>query len=31
MRAQDAAAGLRREVVVFNWMPWFTANTDRLY
>lgn len=29
-RAQDAAAGLRREVVVFNWMPWFTANTDRL-
>lgn len=29
-RAQDAAAGLSREVVVFNWMPWFTANTDRL-
>lgn len=29
-RAQDAAAGLSREVIVFNWMPWFTANTDRL-
>ena len=27
---QDAAAGLSREVIVFNWMPWFTANTDRL-
>ena len=29
-REQDVAAGLRREVIVFNWMPWFTANTDRL-
>ena len=29
-RAQDAAAGLSREVHVFNWMPWFTSNTDRL-
>lgn len=29
-RAQDAAAGLKREVAVFNWMPWFTSNTDRL-
>lgn len=29
-KAQDAAAGLKREVVVFNWMPWFTADTDRL-
>ena len=28
-RIQDAAAGLSREVIVFNWMPWFTANTDR--
>ena len=28
-RTQDAAAGLSREVIVFNWMPWFTANTDR--
>ena len=27
---QDAVAGLDREVVVFNWMRWFTSNTDRL-
>jgi len=29
-REQDAAAGLEREVIVFNWMPWFTSDTDRL-
>ena len=29
-RQQDAAAGFKREVIVFNWMPWFTSNTDRL-
>lgn len=29
-RAQDAAAGLSREVLVFDWMSWFTPNTDRL-
>ena len=29
-RAQDKAAGLDREVIVYNWMPWFTADTDRL-
>jgi len=29
-RQQDAAAGFERETVVFNWMPWFTSNTDRL-
>merc|ERR1740139_1562832 len=29
-RQQDAAAGLSREVVVFDWMPWFTSNTNRL-
>ena len=29
-REQDSIAGLNREVIVFNWMPWFTSNTDRL-
>ena len=29
-RAQDTAAGFKREVLVFNWMEWFTPNTDRL-
>lgn len=29
-RQQDAAAGLKREAIVFNWMPWFTSNTNRL-
>ena len=29
-RAQDAAVGLTRAVDTFNWMPWFTSNTDRL-
>ena len=29
-KEQDAKAGLQREVVVYNWMPWFTADTDRL-
>lgn len=28
-RAQDVAAGLERELLVFNWLPWFTSNTDR--
>ena len=28
--AQDAAAGLSRPVEAFNWMPWFTSDTDRL-
>jgi len=26
----DAAAGFERVVVNFNWMPWFTPDTDRL-
>ena len=29
-RAQDQAAGFQREVLVFNWMEWFTPNTNRL-
>ena len=30
IRAQDEAAGFKREVLVFDWMQWFTPNTDRL-
>jgi hypothetical protein len=30
MIAQDAAVGLRRPIEVFDWMTWFTADTDRL-
>lgn len=29
-RMQDASAGLSREVLVFDWMEWFTPNTNRL-